>query len=259
MPLFKRNDTTLYYETHGSGRSLVLAHGAGGNHLSWWQQVPEFAKSFNVITFDHRGFGLSNDISGRGPAAFVEDLAALLDHLGVEKTSLIGQSMGGWTAFGFAASHPERTAALVLSDTTAGIETGQTARTHAEMRKRIDGSVEATLAGAYSITFQERAPELAFLYRQISWLNTRIHPNLLSLLFDLKHDIRPLTEHNIPTLLIVGEEDANVPPQTMASMAEIMPRAQLQTVPGAGHSVYFERPQEFNDLVIEFITHRSSQ
>ncbi len=57
MPFVKTNGVDLYYEVHGQGPALVLAHPGGGNHLSWWQQVPVFARTFTCITFDHRGHG----------------------------------------------------------------------------------------------------------------------------------------------------------------------------------------------------------
>ncbi|HKA56879.1 MAG TPA: alpha/beta hydrolase, partial [Candidatus Binatia bacterium] len=89
MPFAKINGIELYYETHGNGPALVLAHGGGGSHLSWWQQVPELSKTYKVITFDHRSFGQSLDApDGPGPRAFVQDLTALLDHLGVDKAAL---------------------------------------------------------------------------------------------------------------------------------------------------------------------------
>src|SRR3989304_5741895 len=79
------NGAQLYYEEHGTGFPLVLAHGAGGNHLSWWQQVPAFSREYRCITFDHRGWGLSLDGQEPGPAAFVDDLRGLLDHLGIQE------------------------------------------------------------------------------------------------------------------------------------------------------------------------------
>jgi pimeloyl-ACP methyl ester carboxylesterase len=82
MAFAKINGIELYYEVHGDGPALVFAHGAGGGHLSWWQQVPALAKSFRCVTFDHRGFGLSREqTGGEGAGNFAEDLRALLDHL----------------------------------------------------------------------------------------------------------------------------------------------------------------------------------
>ena len=75
----------LYYEVTGSGPALLFAHGLGGNHLSWWQQVPVFAERYRCITADQRGFGQSPDVAGGpGPDALAPDALALLDHLGIE-------------------------------------------------------------------------------------------------------------------------------------------------------------------------------
>src|SRR5262249_46637010 len=84
MPFLSRPGCDLYYEVTGAGPAVVFAHGLGGNHLSWWQQVPHLAERYTCVTFSHRGFGPSReDPGGPGPAAFVGDLSALLDRLGV--------------------------------------------------------------------------------------------------------------------------------------------------------------------------------
>ncbi|MBI3303264.1 MAG: alpha/beta hydrolase [Deltaproteobacteria bacterium] len=254
MPFAKINGIDLYYEAHGNGPALVLAHGGGGSHLSWWQQVPEFSKTYKVITFDHRSFGQSPDLpDGPGPRAFVQDLTALLDHLGIQKTALAGQSMGGWTVCGFAAAQPERTSALILCDTTGGVDTAEVAKAQANIQERSRGNLAQILTSAYSSKFPERQPALCFLYQQISALNTRVTPNLAPLLFGLKHDVKPIVEHKIPTLLLVGGEDVLTPPQAMASVAAQIPQARFVKVPQAGHSVYFERAEEFNRVVGEFL------
>lgn len=254
MPLAKINGIDLYYEVHGEGPALVFAHGGGGSHLSWWQQVPEFSKRYKVITFDHRSFGNSLDApNGPGPRAFVQDLTALLDHLGVRKAAVAGQSMGGWTVCGFAAAHPERTSALILCDTTGGVTSPEVSKAQANTQERAKSSLAEVLKNAYSRSFPERHPSLTFLYQQISALNTRVTPNLVSILFGLKHDIRPIIEQKIPTLLLVGEEDVLAPPEAMASVAAQIPQAKFVKVPGAGHSAYFEQAEEFNRLVGEFL------
>ena len=111
------NGINLYYEEHGAGPAVVFAHGAGGNHLSWWQQVPVFSRKYRCVTFDHRGWGLSLDGHDAGPAAFVEDLRELLDHLGIERAALVAQSMGGLTCLSFAIAYPQRVWALVMGNT----------------------------------------------------------------------------------------------------------------------------------------------
>ena len=173
MPFASVNGIELYYETHGTGPALVLAHGGGGSHLSWWQQVPVLSKTYQVVTFDHRSFGYSRDVAnGPGPRAFVEDLTGLLDHLGIQSAALVGQSMGGWTVCGFAAACPERTSALILCDTTAGIETPEIHQTRASLRERAQGNLAQLLTSAYALSFPEREPALCFLYKQISALKS---------------------------------------------------------------------------------------
>ena len=84
MPKAPINGIELYYESHGSGPAIVFAHGRGGNHMSWWQQVARFSSDYRCITFDHRGWGQS--IAEYGSPLrenFGADLIALLDYLGV--------------------------------------------------------------------------------------------------------------------------------------------------------------------------------
>src|SRR4051794_26506575 len=121
MPHAKINGSELYYEVHGRGDPIVFAHGRGGNHLSWWQQIPEFARDHRCIIFDHRSFGASLDANAAGQGAFVAGLVSLLDVLDIAQTHLVAQSMGGRTCLGLAVTHPERVRRLVLAGTTAGV------------------------------------------------------------------------------------------------------------------------------------------
>ena len=147
-------DFELYYEVHGEGPPVVLAHGAGGTHFSWWRQIPAMSEHFQCVTFDHRGFDYSRDIGDRpGRAAFVDDLHGLLDHLKIEQVSLVGQSMGGWTTLGFASAYPERVTALVLCDTPGGYTDPDVERLMADRPAQ---------RGAFAPTFGEREPELVF-------------------------------------------------------------------------------------------------
>ena len=86
MPMAHVNGIEMYYESHGEGPAIVFAHGRGGNHMSWWRQVPVFSGEYRCIIFDHRGWGASVDLAGGpGRSAFVEDLKQLLDCLDVDR------------------------------------------------------------------------------------------------------------------------------------------------------------------------------
>jgi 3-oxoadipate enol-lactonase len=254
MPLARINGIELCYEIHGEGPAVVLAHGAGGNHLSWWQQVPLLSQHFRCVTFDHRGFGSSRDLpDGPGADAFIADLGQLLDHLGIERTALVAQSMGGWTSLGFASKYPGRVTALVLCDTTAGIDDPEVAREMKSLRATMQEPLSVVLQRAYSAGFPMREPAKCFLYQQISGLNMNVPSNLLAKLSAMRHRVEPIIEQRVPTMLLVGEEDALTPAKTMELMARRIPHVRFIKVPGAGHSVYFERPDEFNRIVLEFL------
>ena len=122
MPFEKINGTRLFYESHGSGPAIVFAHGRGGNHLSWWRQVAAFQSDFRCVTFDQRGWGLSEGpAEPPDPATVTADLVALLDHLEIDRAILVAQSMGGVSSLGVTLHHPGRVRGLVLGDTTGGV------------------------------------------------------------------------------------------------------------------------------------------
>jgi 3-oxoadipate enol-lactonase len=246
MTYVQVNGTELYYEVHGRGDAVVFAHGRGGNHLSWWQQIPDFARDRRCIVFDHRSFGASPDAEGLGQGAFADDLVALLDHLGIERADLVAQSMGGRTCLDFALKHPERVRRLVLAGTIAGVVDD-------ELSQLAAGYVpEDLMQRVLSAGFKEREPVLAFLYQEIEALN-HISGNPTRLVKKGPGKVA-VQACKVPTLLIVGDEDTVAPPQAVAWLARTMPCAELHIMHGAGHSAYFEKPIEFNRLVREFLT-----
>lgn len=250
MPFVKTGGIDLYYELHGEGPPVVFAHPGGGSHLSWWQQIPVFRDQFTCISFDHRGFGQSTDLpDDPGAAAYAGDLAGLLDHLGLERVAIVGQSMGGWTACGFAVAHPERVRALVLANSTGGIRDPEI---DAGFARLFSLGPKLLRNGGYAAGFALREPARCFLYHQIVALNLRRPANPRAQ-FELVHEPKTIVDHQIPVLLITGEEDAIVPPRLVERVAERLPHSRLENVAGAGHSVYFERPEVWNRLVAEFL------
>src|SRR6185295_3854481 len=173
MPYALINGIDLYYESHGEGPAVVFAHGAGGNHLSWWQQIPVFRPHFRCVTFDHRAFGLSRDGEGegqRGRRAFHEDLRELLNYLEIDRAAIVAQSMGGRSAVGFSLLNPGRCTAMVLAGTTGGAIDDEVRDLQAAYRETEMGSLPL---GKRSVSPQlkERAEAMEFLYRSIGRLN----------------------------------------------------------------------------------------
>ena len=245
MPKTSVNGIELYFESHGEGPAIVFAHGAGGNHLSWFQQVPAFSRDYRCITFDHRGWGASIEPpNGPGRNAFVEDVSQLLDYLEVERTFLVAQSMGGRACLGFALAYPERTLGLVLGDTIGGVS--DPALEQAQRGIAPPGEGLLRMLSASTI---ERHPNRAFLYSQISGLNPPSVSDVTSTAGPTRAD---LARQPVPTLLIVGEEDLIAPVEVMRALHRLIPDSRLEVVPGAAHSTYFEQPAEFNRLVGDF-------
>lgn len=269
MPFADVNGTCLYYEEHGKGLPVVFAHGAGGNHLSWWQQIPEISRLYRCLTFDHRGWGMSPDEGDVGPAAFPEDLAGLIDLLGLERVFLVGQSMGGFTCLLYALANQGRVLGLVMANSFAGMRrevwlaADEKLRLQARTlwdRRRSDGVKRALAPG-----FGRRHRDQAFLYKEIRLLNEK---GLARTGVDAKiQRLRALERSpqssatrerlaalDVPVLFIGGEHDEVMPASLMAVAQTLLPRARMVVVPGAGHSVYFEQPETFNHLVLEFFT-----
>ena len=245
------NGIDIHYQSYGEGDTIVFAHGAGGNLLSWWQQIPFFSQRYRCITIDQREFGHSLDVpQGPGAAAFVDDLAGLLDHLDVESAHLVAQSMGGRTALGFAVAHPQRSKSLVMADTVGGMDVAEVSEIHRQWRESHASTAEIGFR-AISPGFIERNPNLANLYLQISRTNPpRPEPGPGQ---TAGPGPAELARMKVPTLFIVGEEDGLTPPQVIEAGARQIPGATVTRVPEAGHSVYFEKPDIFNFEVLRFL------
>ncbi|HUK10375.1 MAG TPA: alpha/beta hydrolase [Stellaceae bacterium] len=260
-----RGDAAIYYEIRGSGPGLVFAHGLGGNHLSWWQQVPHFAARYTCVTFSHRGFALSRlDPAGRGCDAFGADLAALVQHLELKDVTLVCQSMGGWSGIDYALSAGNRVRALVLASTSGRIDYARVGGADAERLRRWNEAAPQRLAGLQSrgiqVALGERGareqPALHYLYQQIealtpSEVRERMRREILA-----ARDLPPerLRDLAVPLLYIVGDEDVVFPADAAEPLARCSRNARVERVPEAGHSVYFERPQRFNAIVEGFLS-----
>jgi pimeloyl-ACP methyl ester carboxylesterase len=256
MPRVTSQAAEIYYEVHGEGPLLVFAHGMGGNHLSWWQQVPEFTRrGYRVVTFDHRGFGRSTCPAEHfHPLHFPDDLLAILDALGVERAALVCQSMGGWTGLPAGVRAPDRVAALVLCDTPGGLATAKVAEARQRIAEQL-GSGPPRGNAALAPDYAEREPQMAFLYDQINALNPGLELTALAKFGDPQAQLQEtaLAGFAIPTLMLVGERDQLFPPEVLRDVAARIPGAEVVDFPGVGHSTYFEDAARFNQIVADFL------
>lgn len=262
----KRPDCRIYYEVMGEGPPIVFAHGLGGNQLSWWQQLAHFSARHTCVAFAHRGFTPSSAVPGAtAPDAYAEDLAALFDELQLRDVRLVAQSMGGWTCIEYLLRNPENVKnvrSLVMAATSGTLDfrqlQGPAKAGIAEWLAKTPG-ILADLASrdilpAHGERMAREQPAAAVLYRQISQLTPAdFKAEVRRRIFDMRN--RPpalLAELRIPTLFVAGDEDCVFPSACIEAFAALAPKGHAQRVPNAGHSVYFERPAEFNRIVDEF-------
>jgi 3-oxoadipate enol-lactonase len=260
----KRPDCSIYYEVHGSGPAIVFAHGLGGNHLSWWQQVAHFSAKYTCVTFSHRGFAPSTAVPGdKAPESYAEDLAALAAELGLKEFRLVAQSMGGWTSIEYLLRDPSKVKALVLSATSGTLDFRQLKGPEAAEIKdwmvkapKVMADLEARdILVAGGERFARDQPALAMLYRQIGLLTATdfkalVRPKIMQM---RARDPALLAQLPMPVLFLAGDEDCLYPAAAGPGFAALAPRGKAVRVPKAGHSVYFEHAAEFNRIVEDFL------
>lgn len=254
MSTMKFRDTAIYYEAHGQGPALVFAHGLGGNCLSWWQQVPHFAGSFTCVILDQPGFGRSGEASGEDWDS-ADVLGALLDHLGLDRVTLVAQSMGGRTCLGYTLRHPERVRGLVMASTVGVI---QLPPEHADYRRLGQATRAALEARGIIASFGERGareqPALHYLYGAIGRLTAPPRTEAPAGVARVPQaGPEQLATLRCPVLFLIAEEDAVLPPAAAEAGARLVPGARVERVPACGHSIYFERPAIFNRLLERFL------
>lgn len=261
MPFINSQGRNIYYERQGSGPAVFFCHGAGSNAATWWQQLPAFSERHTCLTMDIRCFGRSvAPLSEFSLANFAGDVLAIADAEGIDRFAFVGQSLGGMIGLKLALSHPQRVTAFAACDTSLAID-------HAELldiiaKRQITQravSIEQRSLGKW---FLANHPEKAALYAQINHFNPSAHslPNadwgaaLASILQPGQLiPMSALRELACPTLLLVGSEDPIVPVRVMREVSELVRGSRLVVIDDAGHSAYFEKPEEFNREVLGFL------
>lgn len=262
MPHARAGDISLYYEEAGRGEALVLVMGLGADHLAWAFQVPAFAERYRVITFDNRGAG-QTDAPDRPYTTrmMADDTVGLLDALGIDRAHVLGASLGGMIAQEIALNHPARVRSLQLHCTLGRPDAYMRAQIETARVQRRKLTREEALRAGYlwlcaPVTYEEK-PELVEMLVQGALAN----PYPMSLTgFERQcdavqsHDaLDRVAAVRCPTLISVAESDILVPPRFSRALAERMPKAEFRTIERAGHGYFWERPEAFNAMCLEFL------
>lgn len=261
----RANGQELYFEVHGEGPPLVLVMGIGYDATLWTlAQVPALSRTFQVVIFDNRDVGRSSTATGPYTIAdMADDVAGLLDALGIDRTHLLGLSMGGMIAQEFALRHAVRLDRLVLSGCGAAPARAvfDPIRTW-NWVKAGDKTGEVFACQQFTWLFSNLLLRNSEAVQQIVGFLTS-NPNPVSAeAYDrqaqayLRHDVLDsLADIESPTLVIVGEQDLLTPPWICREVADGIPGARFEIMKGDGssHVVALERPEAFNDLVTRFL------
>ncbi|MEV3860967.1 alpha/beta fold hydrolase [Streptomyces sp. NPDC050095] len=253
----------LRYDDFGpaDGTAVVLVHGHPFNRTLWRPQAEALAGAgYRVLTPDLRGYGESEVTPGRVLLArFADDVAALLDHVGVERAVVGGVSMGGQIAMEFHLRHPGRTRALVLSDTSAPAETAEGRAFRNGLADRLlaegmggyaDEVIDKMLA-AYNVTAMPQVAE------QVLGMMRATDPRGAAAALRGRAE-RPdyrdsLAAARVPALVVVGADDVYTPVAEAESIAALVPDATLCVIEKAGHLPGAEQPERFNAALLAFL------
>jgi 3-oxoadipate enol-lactonase len=261
--MYARNgDVRLAWEEHGAGDAVLLVQGLGYTREGWGATPRLLAERFRVITFDNRGMGAS-DIAP--PPYSIEELAAdavaVVDAAGLARVHVVGVSLGGFIAQELALGYPERVDRLVLACTSPGGSAAfpmpeRTVRAFEEfMALPGEEGLLVLVKNAIADANVEARPELVdevFRYRlanppdPAAWEAQA----LVGMTFDVH---ARLGDVRAPTLVLTGTEDVVVDPRNSELLAAAIPDAQLRTIDGAGHLVFWEESEQFADAIAGFL------
>lgn len=245
------NNGNLYYELTGLGDPIIFIHGFSLDHTMWYPQIEFFRRNYQVIAYDVRGFGRSS-VPER-PYDHAADLHALLDYLGIKQTHIVGLSMGGRIAVNFALAYPKMIKKLVLMDTALD---GYPSEVDWNVRAKEEGIENAKKNWLDHELFSaaQKQPEVVTVLRSMiesysgwHWLHSDLQEPANT------HARDRLSQIDVPTLILVGENDLSYFHSIANVLAAGIPGAQKTIVPDTGHMVNMEASDTVNNLLSEFI------
>ena len=251
----------LHVRGSGSGRPVVLLHAFPLSSAMWLEQRNAMAERYRVITPDLRGFGGSS-LGDDEPSldAVADDVAAMLDGLGLDRVVLGGLSMGGYAAMAFLRRHPGRVSALVLADTKATADAAEAAANRERIASRLetegtaDVLVSDVLPALLGDTTTRERPLVAGRVRAL----VEAAPPAAAAWAQRAMAARPdsldtLRACHVPALVVRGDEDALSSQADSEAMADALPQGQLLVIPSSGHLTAVETPDAFAAAVTAFL------
>ena len=261
------NKMSLAYDDHGVGLPVIFLHAFPLNRQMWAGELQALLEDrrYRLIALDWRGFGESELTSSAVKPVistmvmFADDVAGLMDHLGMQQAVLCGLSMGGYAAFAFARKYPERLRGLILADTRPEADTpeAQVNRESVAQLAESEGTgkiADLQLPRLISDYTRQHHPEVERRVRQLIDSATPQGIAAASRGMAGRVDSTELLAHmSYPTLVLVGAEDVLTPPQVARDYAAQIPGAHFVSIPHAGHLSNLEQPRAFIQAVRQFL------
>lgn len=247
------------YDDVGEGEPLVLLHGFPLERRLFAPQLRALAGQARCIAPDLRGFGESTLAPPVSMDRYADDVAALLDALGIARAVVGGVSMGAYVAFALWRRHPGRVRALLLAGTRANAD-DEAARarrqeTMALARSRGSGAVaDQMLPGLLGVTTRAERPEIVrAVHAMAAAAPVEGVVAALGAMMTRPDSTATLATIEVPVLIVVGAEDTIAPPDVASAMQAAVAGSRLEVLPGAGHLANIERPAAFNHVVSDFL------
>jgi 3-oxoadipate enol-lactonase len=260
----REHATVLFHQCNGDGDPLVLLNGIAMTTVSWQAVARPLAERFQVIRCDFRGQLMTPKAPPVDIADHADDVAALLDHLGLESAHLVGTSFGGVIATLTATRHPDRVRSLITIASADGFDevmADEVARWREACVRSLEGGDRGHLSDvlqpvAYSASFlATHEADLAVRRAQVAALPDRWFHGLIGLL-DTAHSLRlrdELAAVTCPTLVVAAELDGFVPLDRARGFAAAINGARFEVIAGAGHAVVVEQPKRVVELCMRFL------
>jgi 3-oxoadipate enol-lactonase len=243
----------------GAGAPLLFAHAFPLNRTMWAPQLSALVERCRCIAADLRGFGGSSVAPPYSMEQYADDLAHLLDQLRIDKVVLVGCSMGGYVSLALWRRHKHRVRALVLADTRAGADSGETLARRRQLIQlaRAEGAIAVANLQIPSLvgkTTREKQPDTYdAVHRMVAQAPVEGIVGALEAMMVRPDSTPMLGTIDVPTLIVVGEEDVPTPVKEARALHERIPGSRLEVIAQAGHLSNMERPAAFNHLLTEFL------
>lgn len=254
MQKFTSNKLSLAYDRRGKGAPLVLIHGFPLDHSIWDEVAPLLENDFDLILPDMRGFGESDSTNDTYTMTdLAEDVAALMDHLGIKSAFIAGHSMGGYVALAFAQGHASRVRGLALVSSMASADAAERkAGRYAQAAQIAENGIGETVAGMTTKLSADESVQ-KYVHDLMKKQKPAGYIGSLKAMAERSDTLSVLTAASFPVTLVHGDADALIPIAKAQEIQTAVPSAKMFALQGIGHMPMMESPQDVAGAMKKFL------